>query len=76
MTVLYRAQQIMPLKETLINDKPAAVSISVMQSQPTNSLCICVSVFLCVTKEKESDGHVAEVIERELSSQDSSDEAA
>ena len=29
--ILYRAQQIIPLKGALINDKPAGVSISVMQ---------------------------------------------
>lgn len=47
-TALYRAQQITPLKEALINDKPAAVSVSVMQSRPTSSVCVCVCVWACV----------------------------
>lgn len=49
--LLFRAQQIMPLKEALINDQPAAVSVSVMQWSPISSACVCVSG--CVT-ERES----------------------
>lgn len=52
-TVLYGAQQITPLKESLINDNPAAVSVSVMQSRPTGSVClrVCVSGWVYSTCE-------------------------
>lgn len=45
-TFRYRAEQIMPLKRALINDKPAAASVSVMQS------CVCMCGCVLMSKRE------------------------